>query len=68
MVLFYYFCLNIVKINYYFFPYQVGENKKKDKKEDDSLSQNQTNDPIDTADEISNGVVAKMETEKIDTK
>ncbi|CAI6364574.1 unnamed protein product [Macrosiphum euphorbiae] len=46
----------------------VGENKKKDKKEDDSISQNQTNDTIDTADEISNGVVAKMETEKIDTK
>lgn len=68
MVLFYYFNLNIIYINYYLFPFPVGENKKKDKKEDDSISQNQTNDPIDTADEISNGVVAKMETEKIDTK
>lgn len=68
MVLYYYFYLNIVYISYLLLPFQVGENKKKDKKEDDSISQNPTNDLIDTADEISNGIVAKMETEKIDTK
>jgi len=46
----------------------MGENKKKDKKEDDSVDQ--TNDTIDnTTDEIANGdVVALMETEKIDIK
>lgn len=46
--------------------FQVGENKKKDKKEEDS--QNQTNDTINTGDEMSNGLVANMETEKTDTK
>lgn len=43
--------------------FEVGENKKKDKKEDGCASQTS-----DTADEISNGVVANMETEKIDSK
>lgn len=48
----------------------VGENKKKDKKEDDSVGQNPADDVIDTKDGLmSNGVVvANMETEKIDTK
>lgn len=53
---------------YLFYYFEVGENKKKDKKEEDSgTSQNQTNDPIDSTDDISNDV-AVMETEKIDTK
>ncbi|XP_025414887.1 zinc finger RNA-binding protein isoform X2 [Sipha flava] len=46
----------------------VGENKKKDKKEDDSTNQTQTNDITDASDEISNGIISSMETEKIDTK
>lgn len=53
---------------------QVGENKKKDKKEDGSVSPNQTTDQSDstaTSDTtMSNGVsvIVKMETEKLDTK
>lgn len=46
----------------------VAENKKKDKKEDDSANRIQTTDTTDAADDISNGIVANMETEKIDTK
>lgn len=46
----------------------VGENKKKDKKEDDSTNQTQANDTTDASDEISNGIIANMETEKVDTK
>lgn len=60
---YYYFWYQLISISF-----QVGENKKKDKKEDDSIIQNQSNDSIDTVEEISNGVVANMETEKIDTK
>lgn len=65
---FYNLCINII-FTYILIDFEVGENKKKDKKDDDSISQNQTNDPIDCADDISNGVeVANMETEKIDNK
>jgi len=45
----------------------VGENKKKDKKEDTGTSQNQKNNSIDATDDILNNVTV-METEKIDTK
>lgn len=71
ITLFYY--LNIVlKNKLLFLFFEVGENNKKDKREDDSVSQNLTNDSIDadisTTDEISNGEVAIVKTEKIDTE
>lgn len=56
----------LVKINLIFF--LAGENKKKDKKEDDSVNQNQANDVTDNGDGMSNGLVANVETEKIDIK